>query len=437
MKTKKTIALLILAGVVVSSSAMVIKNTNILNSIESTRTETSIKLENYKSPKNVNTSAYQVDKYNNTNIAGLISDNEALTLTTKNVPEKTVIPTNENYYCSIYNLNDKSKKDFKDVNIANFYGLSPDKKHVLYMEPVYVSKDTPEEAKKAEQRGSLYHGLKVLDLSTGKVNTLIPDHSNGEFKWISNDKIWASFFTGWQIIGLDGKIYASGDYPVTGNDGAFIVGADIKDLGDSVDGKIYYSISKTNPLTLSLQSMDINTKETKDLFSTKNSLNASKQGNTIVMSNSADHGETSPGIYNRTYSEIILDSTGKLIRNIALPSYDQYNFILSPDGSMGAYVQSDNVKPNNVDSNAKAATNTDINNTTCTLKIFDIKTGSSKEIIKCPYISNVIWNSKGDSLSFTSGRAYISKKLTDADGMRKFSITPNENINSYVVTFDK
>lgn len=148
MGKKKTIGFIILAGIVITSGTVVIKNTDILKRIGSARTENNIIITNYKPPKNVNTSSYQVDKYDKTNIAGLINDNEVLTLTTKDIPKGTVIPTNENYYCSIYNLNNKSKRDFKDVNIANFYGISPDKKSILYMEPVYVSKETPEEAKK-------------------------------------------------------------------------------------------------------------------------------------------------------------------------------------------------------------------------------------------------------------------------------------------------
>lgn len=441
MGKKKIITFIILAGIIITSVTIVLKNTDILKHIESAKAENNIKLMNYKPAKKVNTSGFQVDRYDNTNIAGLINDNEVLTLTTKDVPKKTVIPTNENYYCSIYNLNTKSKKDFKDVNIANFYGLSPDKKYGLYMDPVYVSKETPEETKKAQQRGNLYHGLKVLNLFTGQVTTLIPDHSNGEFKWISNDKVWASFFTGWQIIGVDGKVYASGDYDVPGNVGAWTVGSDINDLGNTVEGKIYYTKEEIKPTSISLKSMDIKTKEIKSLFHSDNSLNAVKQGNTIVMDKFVDHGEISPGVYNRTFGEIILDSNGNVIRNIDSPYYSgPNNFILSPDGSKVAYIEYDNAKkltpPNNTDSNANKAT-TDANNVPCTLKIIDIKTGATKEIIKCPYISNITWNDTGDSLSFTSGRPYIVNISKNDKGMTIGTATRNENISSYVITFDK
>ncbi|MFT8315091.1 MAG: hypothetical protein ABF633_12735 [Clostridium sp.] len=439
MSKKKIISFIVLAGIIITSGTIVLKNTDVLQHIKSAKAENNIKLMNYKPAKNVNASGYQVDKYDKTNIAGLINDNEVLTLTTKDVLKKTVIPTNESYYCSIYNLNTKSKKDFKDVNISNFYGLSPDKKYALYMGPVYVSKETPEETKKAQQRGSLYHGLKVLNLFTGQVTTLIPDHSNGEFKWISNDKVWASFFTGWQIIGVDGKVYASGDYDVTGNVGAWTVGYDIKDLGNTVEGKIYYTKEENKPTSISLKSMDIKTKEIKSLFHSDNSLNAVKQGNTIVMDKSVDHGEISPGVYNRTFREIILDSNGNVLRNIDFPYYSgPNNFILSPDGSKAAYIEYDNAKNNttNTDNNGKKAA-IDINNVLSTLKIIDIKTGATKEIIKCPYISNIIWNNTGDSLSFTSGRPYITKKSTDDKGMIIGTATRNENISSYVITFDK
>ncbi|MDF2505533.1 MAG: hypothetical protein K0R06_3027, partial [Clostridium sp.] len=140
-------------------------------------------------------------------------------------------------------------------------------------------------------------------------------------------------------------------------------------------------------------------KETKTLFSNKNSLHASKQGNTIVMDNFIDHGEISPGIYDRTFQTIILDSNGQLIRNIDSTDYYLNNFVLSPDGSKAAYIEYDNAKSNTT--NSSKQTTVDINNIPSTLKIMDIKTGSSKEIIKCPYISNIIWNNTGDSLSFT------------------------------------
>lgn len=438
MGKKKIITFIILAGIIITSGTIVLKNTDILKHIESAKAKNNIKLMNYKPAKKVNTSGFQVDKYDNTNIVGLINGNEVLTLTTKDMPKKTVISI-ENYYCSIYNLNTKSKKDFKDVNISNFYGLSPDKKYALYMEPVYASKETPEEVKQVQKRGNLYRGLKVLNLYTGQVNTLIPDHSNGEFKWISNDKVWASFFTGWQIIGVDGKVYASGDYDVTGNVGAWTVGYDINDLGNTVEGKIYYTKEENKPTNISLKSMDIKTKEIKSLFHSNNSLHAVKQDNTIVMDKSVDHGEISPGVYNRTFGAIILDSNGQVLRNIDFPSYfGLNNFVLSPDGSKAAYVEYDNAKNNaiNTDNNGKKVI-TDTNNVSSTLKIIDIKTGSSKEIIKCPQISNVVWNDTGDSLSFTSGSPYILEKSIDAKGMMKFSATRNDNINSYVITFDR
>lgn len=435
MSKKKIISFIVLAGIIITSGTIVLKNTDVLQHIKSAKAENSIKLMNYKPAKNVNTSGYQVDKYDKTNIVGLINGNEVLTLTTKDVPKKTVIPSDENYYCSIYNLNTKSKKDFKDVNISNFYGLSPDKKYALYMEPHYASKETPEEVKQVQKRGNLYRGLKVLNLYTGQVNTLIPDHSNGEFKWISNDKVWASFFTGWQIIGVDGKVYASGDYDVAGNVGAWTVGSDINDLGNTVEGKIYYTKEENKPTSISLKSMDIKTKEIKSLFYSTHSLHAVKQGNTIAMDKFVDHGETSPGIYDRTFQTIILDSNGQLIRNIDLTDYGLNNFVLSPDGSKSAYIEQDNSK-NISNSNTKQAP-VDLNNIQSTLKIIDIKTGATKEIIKCPYISNITWNNTGDSLSFTSGRPYIVNISKNDKGMTIGTATRNENISSYVITFDK
>ncbi|UZW13341.1 hypothetical protein OSC52_16015 [Clostridium pasteurianum] len=442
MGRKKIISIILSAVIIVTAGFIVSKNTDILKYINYSKTESNIKLTNYKPAKKVNNSGFQIDKYDRTNITGLINDNEVLTLTYKDMPRETAVISDTSQYCSIYNLNTKAKKDFKDVNISLFYGLSPDKKYALYMEPAFLSKSTPEETKKAQQRGKLYRGLKILNLFTGKVNTLILDHSNGEFKWISNDKVWASFFTGWQIIGVDGKIYASGDYDVTGNIGAWTVGQDIKDLGNTVEGKIYYTKEENKPVNISLKSMDIKTKEIKPLFYSTNSLRASKQGNTIAMDHHIDHGEISPGIYNRTFETIILDSNGQMKRNISTNNYAfSDNFVLSPDGTKAAYIDQDNSK------NTTPNTAFDLNNIQSTLKIIDIKTGDSKEIIKCPYITNVLWSSLGDSLSFNSERPITIKhddnKPYSIDDLKNFQdykntiLNKNKNISSYVVTFDK
>lgn len=440
LKRKKITAILILWGIIVISGITILNNTGKLNSIISFKNKNDIKLMNYKPAKKVNTSGFQVDKYDKTNIAGLINNNEVLTLTYKDMSRKSAVISDTSQYCSIYNLNTKSQKDFKDVNISLFYGLSPDKKYALYMEPAFLTKSTPEETKQVEKRGNLYRGLKVLNLFTGEVTTLIPDHSNGQFKWISNDKVWASFFTGWQIIGVDGKIYASGDYPVKGNDAAWAVGCDINDLGNTIDGKIYYGIDRVKPLNLSIESMDIKTKEKKAIFNTNDSLQASKQGDTIALDHSGKQVEISPGIYNSSSEIIILNSNGNIQKTTSFDGYVPLtNFFLSPDGSKAAYID--------YDSSKHLEPNADPRNTNATLKIMDIKTGTSQDIIKSPYITNVIWSDSDDSLSFNSEKPIAIKqdprKPYSIDDLKKLQdyenniLIKNENISSYVVTFDK
>ncbi len=122
------------------------------------------------------------------------------------------------------------------------------------------------------------------------------------------------------------------------------------------------------------------------------------------------------------------------------------NFLLSPDGTKAAYIESDN----KIGNNTIGADDTD--NTS--IKVIDTKTGNIKKVVKAsslrdkntkvdstpdrkvdadgtvsiemnkpmaPAISNVCWDSTGSALSFTYG-----------DSQRD-----NSDINTYIISFDK
>ncbi len=434
MVKKKIIALILMVGVI-SSSSMIINKVQASN-----KTNNGITVMPYKASSQVNTSGYQIDKFDKVENVSWLSNNEVLTLTKKAEVEKTGYYTSFNTrYCSIYNLNTKNSKDFKDVNISVFIGVSPDKKYVLYEEPKYIA-SSQEDWQKSFDSGELLHSdIKILNLSTGEVTKLNTEYKNHdvECKWISTNKVLANYNNKWSIIGIDGKVYAQGDYKKGESFGSRLSGTEIKDSGDSVEGKIYYNQVEYGKVGTALLSIDVKTKEIKSIFSNKNSIHAEKQGKTIIMDNYTDNGEISPGVYNRTFGAYILDESGKILKDIKLPAYSN-DFILSPDGSKAAYVEI------NLPRDGKAAR---IDGNTpkdaSSLKIINTKTGEVKEVMKCSTISNICWDKSGTSLSFTSGNSSyrpISVNLNAKDGA-KVMVNPtnsnkNKDIDTYIVNFD-
>jgi hypothetical protein len=394
-----------------------------------------VKVMAYKPSAQINEKGYQIDKYQKIESAAWINDNEVLTLTKKGElknPDST-IPIR---YCSIYNLNTKSSKDFKDVNIDELMGVSPDKKYVLYAEARIIPKGESPEWQKALDSGELLHkNVKLLNLSTGEITSVNTEklNSDAQFIWVSNNKILANYFHKWEIIDTTGKVYAESSYNADKYDTAWISGVDdIKDLGASVEGKFYYTQEKNGKEGVKLCTADVKTKEIKAIFSNKYSRSADKKGKTIIIDNFNNNGEKS------SYGALIMDESGKQLQDIKLPkSIFVPTYVLSPDGSKVAYVEY--VDPINPDAEAY-------------IKVTDTKTGAIKEIVKASSlkdkdakteyrifkymdrngkcvqkklpakrpISNICWDSTSDSLSFTYGD----------------SREGNSQINTYIVSFD-
>lgn len=406
MSKRKIISLIVVLGVASCGTLFA------FNRIVSAEGHKSMIIMNYKPSAEVNQNGYQIDKLENTEVAAWINGNEVVTLTKKDElknPGSTIYIQ----YCSILNLNTKTVRDFKNVNIDYFIGVSPDGKYGLYQEPKHIPKMGSEEYNKAVQSGEILHDeIKVIDFTNGDTFPLKTEYKNKdcEYAWVSKDKIWANYFDHWAIINLSGKVIESGNYDKDLYD-AWIGGFDVKDNGDTVEGKIYYRQDKVGEnlrrAGMAFSSTDLKTKETKQIFFNKNSLEGFKKGKSILIDRYVDKGEKSPGVYNRTFGAYIVNENGKVLKEFDFEKYAGL-MSLSPDGSKLAYVEG--VYPE--DNPTK-------------LKIRDIRTGEVKEIMVTKLIKHVEWDKTGKSLSFTTGDSSWASPYNDI-----------KNIDTYIVNFD-
>ena len=413
-------------------------------------TSESIKVMAYKPSAKINQTGFQIDKYQKIESVAWINDNEVLTLTKKGEFKKpdSTLPIR---YCSIYNLNTKSSKDFKDVNILKFMGMSPDKKYVIYTEARIVPALGSVQWEKDVDSGEFFHSnVKLLNLSTGKITKLDTEKYNyaAEFIWVSNNKILVNNFEKWDIIDTTGKVYAEGSFKDYKSDGAWMISGvdDIKDLGTSVEGKFYYNKYKNGKEGIDLCTMDVETKEIKTILTNQSSGWADKKSKTIIIEKYTIGKQWSDGeIRNTTYEAIIIDKSGKELQKIKSPK-DRYSkdYVLSPDGSKVAYVEYADAMDGDL--------NPEIDPESY-VKIIDVKTGVTKEIVKGSSlkdkdvnndytmnktmdkngkftekkvrvgvsISNICWDSTSSALSFTYGESQAG----------------NIQINTYVVSLDK
>jgi hypothetical protein len=394
MAKKKIISILLIVGIIGSVSIFTIDN-----NIQAASQD--IKITAYKASTIANENGYQIDKYEDVESEGWISDNEVLTLTKKG-EHKDAYNLSDIKYCSIYNLNTKESKDFKDVNIDQLLGISPDKKYVLYAEvrniPAWESEeckaaiaagediniDDPkwesEEHKAAIASGEFFHrNIKLLNLSTGEITDVATDirNSDTEFRWVDGNNILINYYTKCVISDLTGKVLEEGNYNNNWLTFTNLTGVeDIKYLDTGLEGKIYYTSCESGVVGSTLYSMDVKTKQIKKISFNHGStgLGADKKGNTILLDNTKDNGPiNSKGVFvNRTFGALILDETGKVLHDVDLAT-GKYakDFILSPDGSKVAFIEENNCikQQEGVDEDP-------------VLKIIDTKTGNIKEIVK-------------------------------------------------------
>ena len=410
-------------------------------SLESSKRK--IKVMEYKSPVTTIENSCEIQKYENIKNVQWLYKNEVLALTKRSEQNDNSI-TADSSYCNTYNIKTKNSKEFKDANIGKILGVSPDKKLVLYSEPEEVAQvEGPNRIESSIDSGE---NLKLLNLSTGEFVDLVTEGERYaiEYRWISNNKIIGNYRDSWKVFDIDGKVYQEGNYAAK-EVCPLLVGVDnLKDLGDSVEGKFYYSQLKAQEVGGELNTLDVNTKELKTIYSSCIPFYADKKGETIILSSCSYKNALTTG-----FGVIIIDESGNVIKEINLYEGKEEsakyasNYVLSPDGSKAAYIQSDAL-PSSSDMSPELSVN-----------VLDIKTGTKKQIVnlsslndnsarnsysiieendkdgnavkkKTPEvdrISNICWNNSGAALSFTFGDSYTNGS--------------EFGIDTYIVSFDK
>lgn len=360
---------------------------------------------------NISKNTFKINKIENIEGSAWARNNEILTLSKKYI-FKNPNSNTQVRYCSIYNLENKTSIDYINADIDRLYGVSSDGKYVLYSEPKYIP-DGDEWQKALDSGELLHHSIKLLNLSNAEITSLKTEYKNSdtEYFWISKDKILINYYNHWSIVDLNGNVIEQGSYTDKNNDSARISGFDINDNGNSLSGKIYYTLDKRRPnggsIGVTLCSIDIKTKATNPIFYNEKSLQALKKGNSIIIDKYVDNGEISPGIFNRTFGAYLLDESGNILRDINFDNCES-GMALSPNGSKLAYLEGLYIKDGLVK-----------------VKIVDLKTGEIKEILQSKLINNLQWSSDGKSLSFATG---------DSGWLSPFN--PVNTIDTYIVNFD-
>lgn len=408
------------------------------------------KLSSYKTSQN----EYQIDKYEDIESVAWINENQVLTLTKKDT-DSTLNSSNLDdspSYCSIYNLNTKESKDYKEVNIGKFLGISPNKQYVLYSEAGSIPKVGSEEWKKIRDSGELFHReVKFLNLTTGEISYVKTEkfNCNTEYEFISDNKVLTNDLKKWAIIDKSGEVLKDGTYNIGDSNYARIAGFDeLKDLGSRVEGKFYYTQQvkgEDGVIGAKICSVNVNTNEIEGIYENKYSHEAVENGRTILLDKYNNNGEAVDGVYkNRTFGYYILDKNGNIIYDIdAKQGRNPKTFALSVDGSKGAYVEEpSSIKENNTDEEVF-------------VKIIDIKTGNIDEVAKLSnfedradeseyrkmqtkdkegnideksvrnhsFVTNICWDKAGTSLIFNY--KYFSNK------------DQKYKLNTYIITCDK
>lgn len=430
MNRKKIVSVLLAVVVVAGLGLFASRNS-------SDGSNKSIKVLAYKpAAKNtaISVNGFQIDKYENEDVIDWISDNEALTFHEQYVDNAN----NHVGYCSVYNLSTKTSKDYKNVEMANYMGISPDKKYVLYKE----RRDVPEDKAKwqaALDSGKLLHAnLKLLNLATGEITDVKTeaDNKDAEFKWINNNAILANYFDKWEIIDTTGKVLDQASYKTNKNEFAEVSGIDsIKQTAASFEGKLYYTVSLVPTGESKLMCMDVRSKAIETVLSPSAKLDhADEKSNVIVADITNNNGAAnSSGIFeNRTFGAQILDSTGKVLRNIELPKGKISDcrdltklYTLSPDGSKAVYIEINN----------SAAY--EEKGVEAVLKVIDTKTGEVKDIVSAGEIEKQLQLQDSQRPKLTGDYSYFDKLNWSSDSNSlAFNYKIGNKVSSYIVSFD-
>lgn len=412
MNRIKFLNLSLMVAVVVVTSVVTISCSKSIGSGEIANVETTIAEDNKTNE--------EITKYENVEFVQYLNENEVLTLTEKDKP-KNGEANEQKLYCSIYNLKTKSLKDYKDINMHTYQGVSPNKNYVLYSEKIV---NVNGEKVGFEQEDSYSMKAKLLDLSTGEITDVLTEKENtaGQFKWISNNKILEYNCLRWQIVDLEGKIYASANCSDENiYDSWVIIGSDdIIDSGDSVEGKLYYTQNNTENNKIKVGTIDVKTGERKIVNSIEQGIKAYKKGKTIMVEKCSSTEQASDGSNSGfSYSILSMDEGGKILQEIKIPKDRKSSgYQLSPDGTKLAYLEFDvelgfqEKYPNE----SLKVVNTISGKVEKIVKVSDLSEGNEGNIPVDKEISSICWDSTGTKLTV------------------EFTNSPSNNVDSYIIS---
>lgn len=316
--------------------------------------EGKVKIVDYKSPKYYDELSYQIDKYEN--IEGVAWKNENKIITYIPNEEKnmsTLYPGFDEYHIGIYNLKDKTIKEYKDAKVdALNIGISQDGKFVIYR-------------KFDENTKNGYEN--ILNLENGSITHLKEYSKVYEKKCVADNKLLILFGDEWKIINMEDKsVICEGklqDSNIT------IIGSDdiIEKDGD-LQGKFYYKAEEGEKIKIC--TVNIKTRETKMIYEDEcqDIYGVYKKADTIVLEKNII--EDDAGKMVRPFSYVILDAEGNKIKEIEIEDEPfileglQGGSQLSSDGSKLVYIAEEDGKQNH-------------NNI---LKVLDIKSGKIKTV---------------------------------------------------------
>lgn len=414
MKVNKIIGLIAAVSLITSGTVFAYSEVN--------SGDAELQIEEYKpAPQKQEVPGFKITPYENIYSMGWINDREILIRIKNHEYPKTIKGINtedmtpytyveRSYYLAVYNPDTGSTKEFRDVNMADYYySFSPDKKYALYEDYKIIPEVGGKEWKAALENGELYnHKMMLLNLSTGAITGLNTKYKNkdAEYQWIDNDRIIANYpFEGsWDILDLNGNVLKTGPVTDMAEEFMSLCGTDIKAVGNELSGVVYFKIDKTVKKgdklgTVSdIVTVDINTKEQKSikkidayvLFARSNGVNLLKEysstfglpaklqwldeTDTLKKEYLIDHNVTlGPG----TFTQSSVSPDGKMI---ALATHKNESVqIRKADGAM----------------DQKGVWAAD-------LTLLDLNTGSTKEVLNCGSIENISWNKDGNTICFSS-----------------------------------
>lgn len=274
-------------------------------------------------------SNYKIHKYNNLDTVAWLNNNEVLALKVKSgkkvYADKKDHPRDFTYEyiksISIFNVNTGKRKDYKEVNVGVFKGVSPNGEYALYQEPREIPETGSTQYKLKSKSGELRHAtMKILNLNTGKILPFNPANapfinSDDQYFWVDDNKIidWSLESKKWQISNVNGKVYIDSPIETGSTIDDCLVGSDIKISGDNISGCLYIHSNKNQSEHTTIKTLDINTNKLTNIIDSELYLQFKKQDGAILtcsVRSKNDRHRNTVKILNEDYSlkkEINLD----------------------------------------------------------------------------------------------------------------------------------